>query len=107
MSYVKWTSNLIPGDGTSRVILKDGSVVQRGVPVDLSAEDKKTLEGMGLVLESSSAEEAKSVSEAVQQAPGGDVSGSAPVFADTQGAFNQNADDSVDQPSSGGGSKKS
>lgn len=103
MSYVKWVGNSIPGDGTSRFVLGDDLEVVRGVPVQLSTDDQKKLEGQGVVFEASSAEEAKAVAEAAEQTPGADVAGSAPVFVDTQGEFNQ--DTTNDEPSSGKSNK--
>ena len=102
MTYVKWTGNSIPGDGTSRVLLEDGSEVVRGVPVDLSADDRKSLEEkFGFVFESSSAEEAKAVAAATEQTPGGDVMGTGPNFVTVPGETNQ-ADDAGEESDDSG-----
>ena len=95
-TYVKWTRNSIVGDGTTHHILADGTELRQGVPVKLSADQKKDLEDrMGVVFEASSAEEAKAaVVEAEEQPVGSDVVGTAPVF--------QTPDANVDQSGKSG-----
>lgn len=88
-------------DWTTEVILeKDENgeptkVARAGEPVQLTADDRKKLEGLGYTVEQSSKSEADEVSEARSTGVGGDVTGSAPVFGDSE-APNQAV--STDQP---------
>jgi hypothetical protein len=75
-------------DWTTEVVLErdnEGNVtksIKAGVPVEITAEERKKLEGLGLTLEDSSAQEAKEVAENTQVA-GSDVGGAAPSFGST------------------------
>lgn len=94
-AYKKWVGNADPqNDWTTELILADGTHVRMGEPVQLSAEMVKDLESKGRIFEDSSAEESKAYHEApeVAQPVGGDVAGTAPVFTDTEGGVNQDAD---------------
>ena len=114
MAYKVWTANADRhNDWTTELILKDGTRLKMGEPVDLSADQVKTLEGDGRVINDSSAEEAKKYHEAREgfiQMPGTDIAGSAPVFANA-GVSNQANDPAVqaevDQPQSQQGSGSS
>lgn len=81
MTYVKWARNAKPTDWTTRLILKDGTEVVQGVPVQLDAETRKRLEAEGRVFEDSSAAEAKEETAAPVQPIGSDVAGTSPVFS--------------------------
>jgi hypothetical protein len=107
MTYVKWVSNATLGDGTTELRNGDEVLLRQGVPVDLSAEDKKSYEEkFGAVFADSSAQEAKEYEESQSgplQPPGGDVRGTAPTFTNAGDANQQ-----TDQPESGkSGSGKS
>lgn len=118
MAYVKWVANVDRhNDWTTELILNDGKYVRMNEPVDLSADLRKQLEAEGRVFEDSSADEAKQYADAntgALQPPGGDIAGSAPVFANAgESRFNQvsEEDTGVDQAPSksqrpqGGGSQ--
>lgn len=92
MAYVKWVANADRhNDWTSELLLKDGTSVQMGVPVDLKADVQKTLEDQGRVFEKSSKEEFDeyNAQPEVIQPPGNDVFGTAPVFVNSGPTFNQ------------------
>lgn len=95
-TYYKVTGSANPStDWTTEIILEkddDGvptKVVTVGQPIALSADDKKTLEGLGYKVESSSKSEAEEVAQEVAQQPGGDVAGAAPQFGTASGEPNQ------------------
>lgn len=85
MSYYKWVRNADPSDWVARLELEDGTVIELGVPVEMSADDKKALEAEGRVFESSSKSEAEQVA-AAKAGPtvGADTAISGPVFANEQ-----------------------
>jgi hypothetical protein len=81
--YQKWVRNSNPNDGVSEITLEDGSTLRQGVPVKLSAEDRKKYEALGLVFEDSSAAESREVLREIadEQKVGRDVQGTGPVFS--------------------------
>lgn len=109
-TYYKVTGGNPNTNWTSEVVLErddeTGEVtksVQIGVPAQINAEDRKALEQLGFKVESSSKSEAEGVAEsgpAPEDTPGGDVTGSSPVFGSTAGAPNQETGD--DNPQGGG-----
>lgn len=93
--YYKLASTTNPHtDWTTEVVLEVNDqgeptkVVRAGEPVQLSAEERKTLESLGYSLESSSKSEADEAEARTAQA-GSDVTGAAPVFGTTAGEANQ------------------
>lgn len=92
MAYKVWTANADRhNDWTTELILRDGTTVRMGEPTEMSADQVKALEAEGRVVEDSTADSYKQYHEAragAQQAPGGDIAGSAPVFANA-GQSNQ------------------
>jgi hypothetical protein len=80
----------------TEVRLDDERTISAGEPVDLSAEDQKSLEERGFVFEDSSKEEATEAAEN-QQPVGADVGRAAPVFGSSVQP-NQDAEEG-DQPS--------
>jgi hypothetical protein len=89
VTYVKWVANADRhNDWTSELLLADGTRLEQGVPVDLKAEVRKSLEEEGRVFEDSSKEEFETHQESFQvvQPPGADVRGTAPVFSNAGAA---------------------
>jgi hypothetical protein len=95
VTYVKWVANADRhNDWTSELLLADGTrLVKMGVPVDLKAEVRKSLEEEGRVFEDSSKEEFETHQESFQvvQPLGHDVRGTAPVFVERGPRFNRGA----------------
>jgi len=94
VAYKVWTANADRhNDWTTELIRKDGKVIRMNEPLDLSAEEVKSLEAEGRVIEDSSAEKAKEYQESREgfvQMPGADIAGSAPVFSNAGASrFNQ------------------
>jgi hypothetical protein len=89
MSYYKWVANADKGDFVSHLVLEDGMEVVLGVPVQMSAELKKSLEAEGRVFESSSKSEAEEVKAAQTETQVGiDTAQAGPTFVDS-GEANQ------------------
>jgi hypothetical protein len=111
VAYVKWVANADRhNDWTSELLLKDGTEVRMGVPVDLKAEVVTDLESEGRIFEKSSKsdlEEYQARPEVIQP-PGNDVMGTAPVFVNSGPGFNQTSvlDDAEEEPSSSGQNPK-
>ena len=99
MSYVKLagTTNRHENYTTRYVLERDEEtgeetkVVEAGVPIELSAEDRKKLEALGAVFEDSSAAEAKEVEEQQQAAPVASDTAAAGPRLGGSGAPNQQA----------------
>ena len=99
MAYVKWVANADRhNDWTSVLLLKDGTRVEMGVPINLEADVKKELEAQGRQFENSSKDEFTEYNERpeVLQPPGADVYGTAPIFVNS-GVSNQTKTDQTDQ----------
>lgn len=92
MGYVKLTGTANRHtDWTTEIVLERDEagevtkVVKAGVPVNLTADEQKKLEGLGYTFDDSSAEEAKEYEEGQATVQvGADVAGSAPTFAPAQ-----------------------
>jgi hypothetical protein len=96
VAYKKWVANRDRhNDWVSELVLKDGTQLKMGQPVELKADQLKELEEQGRIFEDSSAEEAKEAEQAPQQQPGADVRGAAPVFVNA-GESNQQTDQADD-----------
>lgn len=90
MGYIKLTgSTNVHQNGTSEYVLEVDAdtgeptkVVRAGEPVQISAEDRKKLEGLGAVFTDSTAEESKDyeAEKAVTPQVGADVGAAAPLL---------------------------
>jgi hypothetical protein len=81
--YVKLTGHVRRHEfNVSELTTVDGKTVRVGVPVNLSAEEKKSLEGVGYLFEDSSKEEHETYENSFEviQPVGADVGAAAPLF---------------------------
>src|SRR4051794_30849233 len=98
--YYKLVSTTNPHtDWTTEIVLERDEetgeptkVVRAGVPTQLSGADRKKVEELGYGLESASKEEA----EQAEAQAAGDVTGSAPVFGDSEAPNQQGTTQGAD-----------
>lgn len=87
MPYKKLVKHSDPNNWTTEVILardEDGNVtgsVRAGEPADMSADDWKTIESFGFIVEASSKEEAEQFAVAQPQV-GSDIAGASPLLVE-------------------------